>query len=206
MTALFSHPYPVVKRGLDVVGAIVLLIGLSPLLGVVAACIWLEDGRPIFFTQDRAGHGGETFRIIKFRSLTQEPDAPARPTAYTTSVGQVLRRWGIDELPQLYNVLRGEMSLVGPRPPLVEDVHKYGREAQVRLQLRPGLTGWAQIHGRNSLTWKERIEFDVWYVRNYSFTVDLKILIWTLPALVQGTGVYGAGNRNPRFTPFEDNA
>ena len=200
MSILPSEPYRMVKRGLDLVGALLLLVGLSPILALVAACIWLEDGRPLLFTQTRAGKGGTPFRIIKFRSLATEPDDPTQPAAHATRVGAVLRRWGLDELPQLVNVLRGEMSLVGPRPPLLRDVAKYGPRERVRLNVRPGVTGWAQIHGRNELSWDERISLDHWYVRNRGLWLDLQILFRTPFVLMQGKGVYGPDGQTPSFS------
>ena len=187
------------KRALDLVGASLLLVGLAPALGLVALCIWLDDGRPIFFTQTRAGCQGESFRIAKFRTLTHEPDDPTRPSAYTIRTGDVLRRWALDELPQLWNVLRGEMSLVGPRPTLPEQVEQYGPHERTRLRVPPGITGWAQIHGRNALSWPERIDLDVWYVQNRSLLLDLQILLRTPGILLRGTGVYRPDDTNPSF-------
>jgi len=196
-----SCSLPASKRALDVVGASLLLAGLAPVLGLVATCIWLDDGRPLLFTQVRAGCQGEPFRIFKFRTLTGAPDDPARPSAYTTRIGGLLRRWALDELPQLWNVLRGEMSLVGPRPTLPEQVDQYGTYERTRLQVPPGITGWAQIHGRNALSWPERIDLDVWYVRNRSLLLDLRILLRTPAVLLRGVGVEGPDGRNPHFPP-----
>lgn len=196
-----SRSYSKVKRALDLVGASALLVGLAPLLGLVAASIRVDDGRPILFTQARAGHHGEPFRVYKFRTLTAEPDDPTRPSAHTTRLGPFLRRWALDELPQLWNVLRGEMSLVGPRPPLPEQADQYGSYEQIRLGVRPGITGWAQIHGRNALSWPERIDLDVWYVRNRSLLLDLRILLYTPVVLASGRGVEGPDGRNPAFPP-----
>ncbi|WP_103019512.1 sugar transferase [Salinibacter altiplanensis] len=188
------------KRALDVAGACVLLGVLAPVFGLVALCIWLDDGRPLLFTQTRIGSQGEPFRIFKFRTLTHEPADATRPAAHTTRVGGVLRRWALDELPQLWNVLRGEMSLVGPRPTLPKQVARYGPHERRRLHVRPGLTGWAQIHGRNALPWPERIDLDVWYVRHWSLVLDLQVLLRTPLLLVRGTGVYG-DEQNPSFSP-----
>jgi len=196
-----SGPYTTAKRALDLVGTSVLLVAFSPLFGLVALCIWLDDGRPLLFTQTRAGRRGTPFRIFKFRTLTREPDDPTRPAAHATRVGAVLRRWALDELPQLWNVLRGEMSLVGPRPTLPEQVEQYGPHERRRLQVRPGLTGWAQIHGRNALSWPERIDLDVWYVRHRRLLLDLWILLRTPITLVQGVGVTGTDGTNPSFSP-----
>lgn len=192
--------HSVAKRAFDVVGASLLGVALAPLLGVVAACIWWDDGRPLLFTQTRAGRHGQPFRIYKFRTLTTEPDDPTRPSAHTTRIGPTLRRWGLDELPQLWNVLRGEMSLVGPRPTLPEQVDEYGMHEWTRLWVRPGITGWAQIHGRNALPWPERIDLDVWYVHNRNLLLDLQILLRTPAVLIRGTGVEGPDGRNPSFS------
>ena len=204
--AASSCSHPPTKRALDLVGASLLLLGLAPLLGLVALCIWLDDGRPLLFTQARAGCRGEPFRIFKFRTLTHEPDDPTHPSAYTIRTGDVLRRWALDELPQLWNVLRGEMSLVGPRPTLPEQVEQYGPHERTRLRVPPGLTGWAQIHGRNALSWPERIDLDVWYVQNRSLWLDLRILLYTPLIVLSGTGVEGEDGRNPAFSPPDDSS
>lgn len=196
--------YPICKRLLDVVGAFVLLLLLSPLLGGVALAIWATDGRPVFFVQVRAGRGGAPFRLIKFRTLTRGPKDPTRPADHTIPIGEVLRRWAIDELPQLWNVLRGEMSLVGPRPVPLDQVARYGEHERLRLRVRPGLTGWAQVQGRNALSWPERIEHDRWYVQHRSLGTDLRILARTLPVLIRGTGVYGPDGRTPSFSSSPD--
>ncbi len=189
--------YPVLKRLLDVVGASLLLLGLSPLFAGVALAIRLVDGRPILFTQMRTGRTGTPFRIWKFRTLETGPKDPTRPSDHTTRLGSPLRRWAIDELPQLWNVLRGDMSLVGPRPPLPDQTRKYTPREHVRLQVRPGLTGWAQIHGRNALSWSERIEHDRWYVQERSPLLDLYILARTPGVLLSGTGATGPNGYNP---------
>lgn len=199
--------YPLAKRLLDVLGATLLCLVLSPLLGGVALAIWAVDGRPILFTQLRAGHNGAPFRIFKFRTLEPGPKDPTRPFAHATRLGAPLRRWAIDELPQLWNVLRGEMSLVGPRPAPLSQVERYGTHERVRLRVRPGLTGWAQIQGRNALPWPERIEHDRWYVRHRSLWIDLRILARTPLVLLRGTGVYGPDDRTPTFSrPSDPNA
>ena len=200
MTSRPSCTYATAKRALDVGGAAVLLLCLSPLLGVLAVWIWWDDGRPVLFTQPRAGKNGRLFRILKFRSLSTSPGDPTTPAEHTTACGAVLRRWGLDELPQLWNVLRGDMSLVGPRPPLPGDASAYDARQRTRLEVRPGLTGWAQIHGRNALSWPERIDHDLWYVRNRSLPLDLLILARTPLVLIRGTGVYGPEGRNPSFS------
>lgn len=197
---------PASKRVLDVVGASLLLVGLAPVLGLVALCIWLDDGRPLLFTQTRAGCQGDPFRIFKFRTLTHEPEDPTRPSAHTTRIGGLLRRWALDELPQLWNVLRGEMSLVGPRPTVPRHVEQYGAHERTRLQVPPGITGWAQIHGRNALSWPERIDLDVWYVQNWSLLRDLQILLYTPFTLVSGVGVRGPDGQNPDFSSTDSSS
>jgi lipopolysaccharide/colanic/teichoic acid biosynthesis glycosyltransferase len=128
------------------------------------------------------------------------PDDPSRAAAHATRSGRFLRRWALDEVPQLWNVLRGEMALVGPRPPLIDDLRQYGSRERTRLEVRPGLTGWAQVHGRNALPWQDRIEHDRWYVQNRSLLLDLRILARTPLVLVRGRGVYGDNGRNPSFS------
>lgn len=197
MKMLSPDLYLVAKRLFDISIAVALFLGLLPVLAIVAVGIWLESGSPILFTQIRAGRDGKPFRLFKFRTLKLGPKDPTRPANYTTRLGKPLRRWAIDELPQLWNILRGDMSLVGPRPALPEQVEEYGPNERIRLRVRPGLTGWAQIHGRNALSWPERIDYDVWYVRNRNFRLDLQILIRTPRILIRGTGVYKSDDRNP---------
>lgn len=199
MSSSPSFAYLTAKRALDLGGATLLSLFLSPVLGLVAASIWWEDGRPIFFTQLRAGQQGAPFRIWKFRTLSIGPKDPSRPSDYTTQVGSALRRWALDELPQLWNVLRGDMSLVGPRPVPLNQVKAYDSYERLRLYVRPGLTGWAQIHGRNSISWSERIDLDVAYVRSRSMWMDLRILFRTPLVLLRGEGVYGSNGRNQRY-------
>lgn len=188
------------NRAIDILGASLLLIVSAPLLTGIAAWIWWDDGCPVLFTQTRAGHEGEPFQILKFRSLVREPDDPTRPDEHTSRIGSALRRWGLDELPQLLNVLRGDMSLVGPRPTLPGQVEQYGPYERRRLDVRPGITGWAQIHGRNALSWEKRIELDVWYVEHQSLLLDLRILLRTPMVLIRGVGVRGEDGRNPSYS------
>jgi len=191
------------KRLFDLVGASLLLIGLSPLIGLVALAIWGTSGRPIFFTQVRAGRDGAPFRIVKFRTLETGPKDPTRPADHAIRLGRPLRRWALDELPQLWNVIRGDMSLVGPRPVPLSQVRRYGSYERIRLRTRPGITGWAQIHGRNALSWPERIEYDIQYVRTRSFGLDLYILFRTPGLLLAGTGVTGPDGYNPPPHPTD---
>ena len=194
-----SSSYDRIKRLGDVVLAALLLVLGLPALVLVAVLIVAESGRPVLFKQTRIGRGCVPFEILKFRTLQPGVHDPGNPRCQVTRVGRVLRRWGLDELPQLWNVLRGEMSLVGPRPTLPEQVAAYGAFERRRLVVRPGLTGWAQIHGRNVLNWPERIRLDVWYVEHVSFWLDARILLRTPKILWTGTGLYGAGGQNPGF-------
>lgn len=188
------------KRLFDIVGASVLIVALLPLFGAIATLIWLDSGRPILFSQIRIGHHGHPFRLWKFRTLRSSCGSTAHPKQYETRTGRILRRWALDELPQLWNILRGEMSLVGPRPTLLNQVVQYGRYERQRLAVRPGLTGWAQIHGRNAISWSERIDLDVWYVHHQSLSLDLRILIRTPSVLLSEEGLYGKEG-NPDYQP-----
>lgn len=196
----YTRTDSVSKRTLDLLGAGFLLVVLSPFLAGVAAWIWWDDGCPVLFRQRRVGKGGKYFHILKFRTLVREPGDPTQPSEHTTRIGPVLRRWAVDELPQLWNVIRGEMSLVGPRPTLSQQVEQYSSYERMRLKVLPGITGWAQIHGRNALPWSERIDLDVWYVQNRSLLLDLRILIRTPIVLIRGTGVEGPDGRNPTYS------
>ena len=188
---------PVGKRFFDLVSATILLGASAPVLALAAMAIYLESGRPILFVQTRVGQQGHPFSLYKLRTL---PTGPRDSTAQTPEplwVGRWLRRWALDELPQLWNVLRGDMSLVGPRPILPSEARGYTERQRRRLDVPPGLTGWAQIHGRNALTWTERIKYDLWYVEQAGPWTDLKILFYTPVVLLSGTGVRGPGDRDP---------
>ena len=181
------------NRAADVALAGAGLVVASPLLALSAVAIALEDGRPVLYRQERVGRNGEPFELLKLRTMVVGAEtqgagfAVDRGDARITRVGRVLRKLSLDELPQLWNVLRGDMSLVGPRPTLAYQVERYTPRQHRRLDVKPGLTGWAQIHGRAALPWDERIELDVWYVEHRSPLVDLKILLRTPFALFSGT-------------------
>jgi lipopolysaccharide/colanic/teichoic acid biosynthesis glycosyltransferase len=181
------------KRALDVVGAGAGLALASPLLAIAAAAVKLEDGGPVFYRQRRVGQEGEAFDLLKLRTMVVGAERQGAGWAVDegdpriTRVGRALRRLSIDEVPQLWNVLRGEMSLVGPRPTLAYQVERYSERQRRRLEVKPGITGWAQVNGRARLKWADRIELDVWYVENRSTWVDLKILVRTPVALFTGT-------------------
>jgi len=169
------------------------LVLASPFLGLAALATKLEDRGPILYRQTRVGKDGEDFDVLKLRSMVVDAEtlgagyAVDEGDARITRVGRILRRTSIDELPQLWNVLRGDMSVIGPRPTLRYQVEQYDEQQRRRLDVRPGLTGWAQVHGRASLPWAERIELDVWYVDHRSLRVDLAILLRTPLALFRGT-------------------
>ena len=181
------------NRVLDIVGAAVGLAVASPALALAALAVKLEDRGPILYRQTRVGRGGADFELLKLRTMVVGAEtqgagfAVNRGDARITRVGRLLRRTSIDELPQLWNVVRGEMSLIGPRPTLRYQVERYTDRQRRRLEVKPGITGWAQIHGRASLPWDERIELDVWYVEHRSPLVDLRILARTPLALLGGT-------------------
>jgi sugar transferase EpsL len=174
------------KRLLDVTLAAAGLALSSPLLAGIAALTWLRMGGPVLFRQWRAGRDGRPFRLVKFRTMRPGPGPDAERL---TPFGRWLRRTSLDELPELWNVIRGEMSLVGPRPLLVPYVERYTPRQARRLEVRPGLTGWAQVNGRNLLSWEERLELDVWYVDHWSFGLDMRILARTIGRTLSGRGV-----------------
>ena len=181
------------NRVFDVAGSAVGLAVSSPFLAVAALAIKLDDGGPVFYRQRRVGHHGEEFDLLKLRTMVVGAEtqgagwAVNRGDPRITRAGRLLRRLSLDELPQFWNVLRGDMSLIGPRPTLSYQVEQYTPRQRRRLEVKPGLTGWAQIHGRAALPWDERIELDVWYVENRSPWLDLKILARTPLALFRGT-------------------
>jgi sugar transferase EpsL len=177
---------PRAKRLFDAAVAAVGLALSSPILAGIAALTWLRMGRPVLFRQRRPGHGGRPFPIVKFRTMRPGPGSDAERL---TPFGRWLRRTSLDELPELWNVLRGEMSLVGPRPLLMPYVERYTPRQARRHEVRPGLTGWAQVNGRNLLSWEERLELDVWYVDHWSFGLDLRILARTIGQALSGRGV-----------------
>ena len=181
------------NRAADVAVAGLGLALASPFLLAAALAIKLEDGGPVLYRQTRVGKDGRDFELLKLRSMTVGAEhmgagyAIDRNDSRITRVGRVLRRTSLDELPQLWNVLRGDMSVIGPRPTLRYQVDRYSERQRRRLDVRPGLTGWAQIHGRATLAWADRIELDVWYVEHRSPVLDLKILLRTPLALFGGT-------------------
>jgi lipopolysaccharide/colanic/teichoic acid biosynthesis glycosyltransferase len=194
------------KRTLDLAGATVALVALAPLMALIACAIKIDSSGPVLFVQERAGKDGKPFRMYKFRSMVAEAEemldrlldieslpSPAfkiRDDPRVTGVGRVLRRTSLDELPQLWNVLRGEMSLVGPRPEEMRIARMYDEHERRRLAMKPGITGPMQIDGRGALTLEERMELELAYIDSFSLSEDLRILVKTLPAVLRGTGSY----------------
>jgi lipopolysaccharide/colanic/teichoic acid biosynthesis glycosyltransferase len=182
-----------VRRAFDVACSALGLALASPLLGAAAAAIKLDDGGPVFYRQRRVGLGGSEFELVKLRTMVVGAEqvgagyAVNEGDARITRAGRLLRRLSLDEVPQLWNVLRGDMAVIGPRPTLAYQVERYTPRQRRRLEVKPGITGWAQIHGRARLPWEERIELDVWYVEHRSPWLDLKILLRTPLALFAGT-------------------
>ena len=196
----------VAKRAFDVLLTLGALVVLSPLILAVALAVKVTDGGPVFFSQLRVGRNGSQFRMLKFRSMA--PDAEERLADYAhlneaqgvlfkvrqdprvTRVGAFLRRYSLDELPQLLNVLKGEMSLVGPRPPLPAEVSRYENHTRRRLLVRPGMTGLWQVSGRSELSWNDSVRLDLYYVDNWSMVTDLGIMAKTVRAVLAGRGAY----------------
>lgn len=166
----------------------------APLLFIIAVAIKCDSRGPIFFCQTRVGKNGKEFTILKFRTMTVGAEKDGFYTAENdvriTRVGRFLRATSLDELPQLFNILGGSMSVIGPRPTLPYQVEQYDAFQRRRLEVKPGVTGWAQVNGRNTLSWPERIRYDVWYVDNYSFWLDMRILARTFFVWLRGEGVY----------------
>jgi lipopolysaccharide/colanic/teichoic acid biosynthesis glycosyltransferase len=196
-----------IKRLLDILLSGTLLLILSPLLIIIT--IWLHyanQGAGTFFTQERPGLKGKVFRIYKFKTMTDARDASGRllPDAdRLTAVGRLVRSTSIDELPQLWNVLIGDMSLIGPRPLLVQYLPLYSPEQARRHEVRPGITGWAQCHGRNAISWTEKFKLDVWYVDHVSFVTDVKVILITIKKVIHRDGISQEGAATMK--PFTGN-
>lgn len=194
---------PLLKRILDVVGASFALLAFGPLMLYVALRIWREMGSPVLFRQVRPGLQGRPFVMYKFRTMTEERDAQGKllpDEKRLTRLGRFLREHSLDELPEFFNVLKGDMSLVGPRPLLMEYLDRYTPEQARRHEVKPGITGWAQVNGRNALTWEEKFRLDVWYVDNWNLLLDLKILFLTLVKVLRREGISAEGHATmPEF-------
>lgn len=185
-----------IKRLVDIIGALVGLVLFSGVMVTIAIAIALTMGRPVLFRQIRPGKDGAPFRMVKFRTMTTAVNDDGNPlpdAARITPLGQFLRLTSLDELPEFWNVLRGEMSLVGPRPLLMDYLPLYSPTQARRNGVRPGITGWAQVNGRNSLSWQKKFEMDVWYVDNHSLWLDLRILALTLRKVMARDGIAAEG-------------
>lgn len=197
-----GYPYRL-KRPIDLVVAAAALVLLAPVMVVVALAVARNLGRPIIFAQQRPGLAGRPFRLYKFRTMRESTAADGTPlpdAERLTTFGRFLRSTSLDELPELVNVLRGEMSLVGPRPLLMQYLGRYTPEQARRHEVRPGITGWAQVNGRNALSWEERFALDVWYVERCSLALDARILARTIRAVVRREGISQAGQATmPEF-------
>lgn len=195
------------KRALDVVVAALGLVIAAPVIAACGAAVAVTMGRPVFYRQERPGLNGRLFTMFKLRTMrdpARMPDPAASDEQRLTGLGRFLRRTSLDELPELWNVLRGDMSLVGPRPLLPEYLPLYSPEQSKRHRVKPGLTGWAQVNGRNAQSWEDRLAMDVWYVENRTFALDLKILWMTAGQVLRGSGVHATtGEIMPRFTGTE---
>jgi len=199
------------KRFIDIIFSIIIFIILLPILTIILLIIILSDGRPIFFTQKRSGLNNISFTLYKFRTMIDKRDEDNNLLSdkfRLTKVGSILRKTSLDELPSLWNVLIGQMSLVGPRPLLVEYLEYYSEEEARRNRVKPGITGWAQINGRNKISWGEKFELDNWYIDNQSFLLDIKILFLTCWKVLKLEGISHSSNETmPLFKePNEDNS
>ena len=190
-----------ILRLLDYLGGSLLLIILFPVLILIALLVLIFLGRPVIFRQQRPGRNARIFTLFKFRTMRRGDPTRQSDAARLTRFGRLLRKSSLDELPELLNVLRGEMSLVGPRPLLVEYLPLYSERQRRRHEVLPGITGWAQIKGRNALSWEEKLEYDVWYVENRSVSLYLRILVLTIKVMLRPGTVSAAGHATmPPFT------
>ena len=194
--------YKVLKRLFDLILSIVGLLFLLPVIALIVLLVRLKIGSPIFFEQRRPGLNGEIFKLVKFKTMTNERDKNGNLLSdeiRLTKFGKFLRSTSLDELPGLWNVLKGDMSLVGPRPLLVEYLPLYSEKQSRRHEVRPGITGWAQVNGRNAISWNEKFELDLWYVDNQSIWLDVKILWLTLKKVIRREGVTKDGHATTEY-------
>jgi len=195
--------YPATKRAFDVTLAAIAVVILAPLMLLIALLVYLKLGTPVLHRQRRPGLRGKPFELIKFRSMLEAFDEEGKPLPNDqriTSFGQLLRSLSLDELPELWNIFKGDMSFVGPRPLLMDYLPLYNERQSRRHEVRPGLTGWSQINGRNSISWDEKFEFDIWYVENASFGLDIKIILMTFLTVLRREGISHEGDvAMPRF-------
>lgn len=184
--------YKYIKRILDIISSLLAIIILSPLVAVTAVLVKTKLGSPVLFRQERPGKDEKIFTLMKFRTMTDERDENGEllpDEVRLTKFGKFLRSTSIDELPELFNILKGDMSVIGPRPLLVEYIPRYNEHQHRRHEVRPGLSGWAQVNGRNSISWEEKFDLDVEYVDNYSFAMDVKILFMTVLNVLKKEGI-----------------
>jgi sugar transferase EpsL len=184
------------KRGFDLIVSLILLVCMSPIFSIFAILVRIKLGTPIIFKQQRPGLYGQPFHLYKLRTMTDERDNNGQllpDVKRLTPFGQFLRKFSLDEYPQLFNVLKGDISLVGPRPLLIEYLPLYTKEQFARHNVKPGITGWAQVNGRNAISWEEKFKLDVWYVNNHSFLLDLKILFLTVYKVAASEGINQPG-------------
>lgn len=194
------------KRTFDLIVSITVLLLTLPLTGIIAIIVMLKMGRPVLFKQRRPGLYGQPFILYKFRTMTDEKDEHGQllsDTERLTSFGIFMRSLSLDELPQLINVIKGDLSLVGPRPLLMDYLVLYNDKQKKRHTVKPGITGWAQVNGRNSLTWEEKFDMDVWYAENRTFLTDLKIIFMTVIKVIEREGITEEGESTA--TAFEGN-
>jgi lipopolysaccharide/colanic/teichoic acid biosynthesis glycosyltransferase len=191
------------KRIIDIIGSLIGLVVASPIIVVISIIIYITMGRPIFFKQVRPGLKGKPFVIYKFRTMLDLRDENGNllpDEKRLTTIGKFLRSTTLDELPEFWNVLKGDMSLVGPRPLLMEYLDRYTPEQARRHNVKPGMTGWAQINGRNAITWEEKFKLDVWYVDNWNILLDLKIIFLTILKVLKREGISAEGHATmPEF-------
>lgn len=194
---IFLPGIPISKRLFDLILVLPGIILISPILGLIALLVWVKHGRPIFFKQIRPGYRGEPFKVIKFRTMTNKYDTHGEllpDSERLTGLGRFLRSTSLDELPELFNVISGEMSLVGPRPLLMQYLDRYTTEQARRHDVLPGMAGWAQVNGRNLLSWEDKFRMDVWYVDHWSIGLDLKILALTFWKVITREGISQPGH------------
>lgn len=195
------------KRFFDIVVSFIAIIIFSPLFLILYTLVRIKLGNPVFFYQDRPGLNGKIFRMVKFRTMLNMVDENGNnlpDSMRLTGLGRKLRETSLDELPELWNVLKGDMSLVGPRPLLVSYLDLYNQEQLQRHNVKPGITGWAQVNGRNTISWEEKFQFDLWYVHNHNLWVDLKILFITTYKIIKKEGI--SASKNVTMDPFKGNA
>jgi lipopolysaccharide/colanic/teichoic acid biosynthesis glycosyltransferase len=194
------------KRFLDSIFSFLGLLLLSPVLLLVTLGLFFANNGKPFFIQDRPGKGGVIFKIIKFKTMNDRKDAEGNllsDAERLTAIGKLVRKTSLDEVPQLINVLKGDMSLIGPRPLLVQYLSLYNAEQKKRHEVRPGITGWAQVNGRNAISWQQKFEYDVWYVANISLKLDILILFKTIQKVFKGEGI--SGDAVATAEPFKGN-